>query len=60
MALNFNCNSQVTNNSAEKDKLNLVSKIILPKVSGRIDHIAYDSVNHLAFIVRLVIIQLKW
>jgi DNA-binding beta-propeller fold protein YncE len=51
--LNFNCNSQVINNTAEKEKLTLISKIILPKVSGRIDHIAYDSANHLAFIAAL-------
>jgi hypothetical protein len=51
--LNFNCNSQVINNNTEKGKLTLISKIILPKVSGRIDHIAYDSVNHLAFIAAL-------
>jgi YVTN family beta-propeller protein len=52
-ALNFNCNSQVTNNFGEKDKLTLVSKIILPGVSGRIDHITYDPLNHLAFIAAL-------
>jgi DNA-binding beta-propeller fold protein YncE len=48
--LNFNCNSQVVNNYAEKEKLTLVSKIVLPNVRGRIDHIAFDAVNHLAFI----------
>jgi hypothetical protein len=52
-ALNFNCNSQVTNNFTAKEKLTLVSKIILPKLSGRIDHIAYDSANQLAFIAAL-------
>jgi DNA-binding beta-propeller fold protein YncE len=49
----LSCNSQVTNNLTEKEKLTLASKIILPKVSGRIDHIAYDSANHLAFIAAL-------
>jgi YVTN family beta-propeller protein len=52
-ALNFNCNSQPANNFTEKEKLTLLSKIILPNVSGRIDHIAYDSVNHLVFIAAL-------
>jgi YVTN family beta-propeller protein len=51
--LNFNCNSQVINNNIEKEKLTLISKIILPKVSGRIDHLTYDPVNHLAFIAAL-------
>ena len=51
--LNFNCNSQVIKNHAEKEKLTLFSKIILPKVTGRIDHISYDPVNHLAFIAAL-------
>jgi YVTN family beta-propeller protein len=49
----LNCNSQVTNDLTIKEKLTLVSKIILPKVSGRIDHIGYDSANHLAFIAAL-------
>ena len=48
--LNFNCHSQPANGHAEKDKIVLASKIILPGVSGRIDHMAYDSVNHLAFV----------
>jgi len=51
--LNFNCNSQVANNNTEKERLSLVSKIILPNISGRIDHITYDPVNHLAFIAAL-------
>lgn len=51
--LNFNCNSQESNISTEKDKLTLVSKIALPNVHGRIDHIAYDSANRLAFIAAL-------
>ncbi len=52
-ALNFNCNSQPANNFIGKERLTLLSKIILPKVSGRIDHISYDSANHLAFIAAL-------
>ena len=51
--LNFNCHSQVTNNPAEKKELNLITKIILPNVRGRIDHVAYDLVNHFAFIAAL-------
>lgn len=51
--LNFNCHSQVINNHAEKEKLTLAAKIILPNVRGRIDHISYDSINHLAFIAAL-------
>jgi YVTN family beta-propeller protein len=51
--LNLNCNSQVLNNYAEKEKLTLVSKIVLPSVRGRIDHITFDAINHLAFIAAL-------
>ncbi|HEV8285972.1 MAG TPA: YncE family protein [Chitinophagaceae bacterium] len=51
--LNFSCHSQVANKPTEKERLNLVSKIILPNVRGRIDHIAYDSLDHLAFIAAL-------
>ena len=51
--LSFNCNSQTINNHVEKERLSLVSKIVLPNVSGRIDHISYDSANHLAFIAAL-------
>jgi DNA-binding beta-propeller fold protein YncE len=51
--INVSCNAQVTNGAIEKDRLTLISKINLPGVNGRIDHIAYDSVNHLAFIAAL-------
>ena len=51
--LGFSCHSQTINNHTEKDRLTLVSKIVLPNVSGRIDHISYDSANHLAFIAAL-------
>jgi len=47
------CNSQVADKNTENDRLSLVSKIVLANVSGRIDHIAFDSVNHLAFIAAL-------
>lgn len=48
--LNFKCHSQVTNIQPEKEKLSLAAKINLPNVNGRIDHIAFDPQNHLAFI----------
>jgi len=51
--LNFNCHSQPANTHTEKDKLVLRSRIILPGVSGRMDHIAYDSANQLAFVAAL-------
>src|SRR4051812_45281606 len=49
----LNCNSQVTKNFTGKERLIIASAITLPGVSGRIDHISYDSVNHLAFIAAL-------
>jgi len=51
--LHFNCNSQETNSYTEKERLSLGAKIVLSNVSGRIDHITYDPVNHLAFIAAL-------
>lgn len=51
--LNLLCNSQDAKNFSGKDPLTLVSKIILPKVEGRIDHMAYDPANHLVFIAAL-------
>ena len=52
-SLSFRCASPAANNFMEKDVLTLTAQIPLPNVSGRIDHIAYDSVNHLAFIAAL-------
>src|SRR6266498_2026146 len=49
----FHCASPVANNFTEKNVLTLIAQIPLPNVSGRIDHIAYDSVNHIAFIAAL-------
>jgi len=49
----FHCASPVANNFTEKDVLTLSAQIPLPNVSGRIDHIAYDAINHLAFIAAL-------
>jgi WD40 repeat protein len=46
---NFNCQSQVTNIHPEKEKIALASKINLPTVSGRIDHISFDPEHQLAF-----------
>ena len=51
--LGLGCNSQDLNNNIEKEKLTLVSKISLPNVTGRIDHISYDTMNQLAFIAAL-------
>ena len=51
--LSFSCNSQGLNNNIEKEKLTLVSKISLPNVTGRIDHISYDTINQLAFVAAL-------
>lgn len=47
------CNSQVADKNTEKERLSLAGKVVLPNVSGRIDHIAYDSANQLAFIAAL-------
>src|SRR6478672_749668 len=51
--LSFHCASPVANNFTDKDVLTLTAQIPLPNVSGRIDHLAYDSLNHLAFIAAL-------
>lgn len=51
--LNFTCKSQVATDHFEKDKLTLATKIILPNVKGRIDHLSYDSTSHLAFVAAL-------
>ena len=51
--LGLRCNSQDLSNNIEKEKLTLVSKISLPGVTGRIDHISYDPVNQLAFMAAL-------
>jgi hypothetical protein len=51
--LGLRCNSQNLNNTIEKEKLTLVSKVGLPNVTGRIDHISYDPVNQLAFVAAL-------
>lgn len=51
--LDFSCNSQPKIISTEKDHLTLISKIDMPEVKSRIDHIAYDPTNHIAFIAAL-------
>src|SRR5262245_47163227 len=53
VTLDSSCNSQDIKKSLEKERLVLVSKIEMPGVRGRIDHIAYDPENHLAFIAAL-------
>lgn len=52
-SFSYDCASPSENDYMEKDRLNLIAQIPLPGVSGRIDHIAYDSLNHLAFIAAL-------
>ena len=49
----FNCTSPDSNMNIEDNVLTLTAKITMPNVSGRIDHIAYDSINHLAFAAAL-------
>jgi len=51
--LSFYCVSPVANKFTGKAVLTLSAQIPLPKVGGRIDHIAYDAINHLAFIAAL-------
>ncbi len=51
--LSFNCVSNARKEDMEKDILTIRAQIPLPNVKGRIDHIAYDAVNHLAFIAAL-------
>lgn len=51
--LDINCNSQPKNLPPEKDHLTVISKIDMPGVKGRIDHIAYDPEDQLAFIAAL-------
>jgi DNA-binding beta-propeller fold protein YncE len=47
------CTSQVSNINTESDKITLISKISMPGIRGRIDHIAYDPINHLVYIAAL-------
>jgi len=50
--VDLSCNSQVPPQK-EPERLILISKIELPGVKGRIDHMAYDPANHLAFMAAL-------
>jgi DNA-binding beta-propeller fold protein YncE len=50
--ISFNCVSPDSTNM-QTDVIALSTKINLPGVNGRIDHIAYDEINHLAFIAAL-------
>ncbi len=49
----FNCKSDNNNLNQANSILTLTDKIDLPNISGRIDHIVYDSINHLAFVAAL-------
>jgi len=51
--LSFHCDSPAANKYTEKEVLSLSAQIPLPQGSRRIDHLAYDSLNHLAFIAAL-------
>jgi len=51
--LSYKCDSPDVNNFKDKDVLTLTAQIALPNVSGRIDHLTYDSLNHLAFVAAL-------
>ena len=51
--LSFNCASPIPVDKVEKDVLTLAAKIPLPNIRGRIDHLAYDSINHLVFVAAL-------
>src|SRR5690348_7235982 len=50
---NFSCASPDNNTNAEEDILILTAKIPLQNVSGRIDHIAFDAADGLAFVAAL-------
>jgi DNA-binding beta-propeller fold protein YncE len=49
----FNCASPDNNTYAQNKLLTLSEKITLTDVNSRIDHIAYDAEDHLAFIAAL-------
>src|SRR5947199_2504753 len=49
----FNCTYAPVNINQQPNAITLNSKIALPNVSGRIDHIAYDATHHLAFVAAL-------
>lgn len=49
----ISCSSPDKNLKAQENLLTLYAKIALPNVSGRIDHIAFDAANNLAFIAAL-------
>src|SRR4051812_38170846 len=49
----FSCTSQDSSMNTEDNVLTLTAKIPLQNVRGRIDHLAYDADNHLAFVAAL-------
>ena len=53
LGFGINCTYGPVNMNEQADVLNLTAKIALPNVSGRIDHLAFDSANDLAFIAAL-------
>src|SRR5690348_16574546 len=52
-ASNFSCASPDNNTNTTDDVLALNSKIPLPSVSGRIDHLAYDAAEGVVFVAAL-------
>lgn len=53
MMLLLACRNGPDTSHVEKDLLHLEAKIPLPEVSGRIDHLAYDTAGHRLFIAAL-------
>jgi YVTN family beta-propeller protein len=49
----FNCETHNADEHQQEDVLTLTAQIPLPGVTGRIDHLAYDSVHKLVFIAAL-------
>lgn len=52
-SLSFSCDTREQISYQQKDVLVLAEKIPLPDISGRIDHIAFDSIHNLAFVAAL-------
>ena len=48
----FHCASPVSTDFIQKDVLTFTAQILLPNVSGRIDHLAYDSIKSSCFCCR--------
>jgi len=53
LLLLLSCRNGPDTSHLEKDLLRMETKIALPGVSGRIDHLAYDGVGHRVFVAAL-------